>query len=212
MLPPLPPHLPSCPRIPPPFRCDPPMPGTNHHSLRPKCHISSCVRGCLSCLPNHPTLPRCPGAFGLLRPSVAKRHVISSTVVALLQRVTAEWSLLCRASHHSAHVVACPVISWAVATCGLAAAFVLSVAPSPAEFTSVVGACIRVHFQSVPHPCRLDAPLDQTLCRHAPLYNKYNLWCGDFSILLTLPHGAGVLQPPYLGGDCYAVILRFRFL
>ena len=72
-------------------------------------------------------------------------------------------------------VVACPVISGAAPTLGLAAAHVVDMALSTVDLTPAVSAEDRVRFDSVPHSCSLDACLEYTLCNIAPLYDKHYL-------------------------------------
>jgi len=196
----------------PPCLCSSVRPQSKHHSVRPWCHASGCVRRCPPCWPYSLTLLRRLGSLSLLWASVAQRNVIPFAVGALLQHMTTEWSQLRCAPHHVALVVACLVMTWAVATCRLAATFVLDVTPSTAALTSAVRARVRVRFDSVPHFRHLIALPDQAICHLAPLSNENNQWCGDLSVLPPLPDGAGIHQAPYLSGDCYALILCFKFL
>ena len=196
------------------FACRPVFPSprrpmSKHHYACPWCHLSSCVCGRPPCKPYSPPLLHCLGGFSHLRQSVAKPNVIASAVGALLQCMTAEWSLLCCAPHHVALVVACLVMTWSVATCRLAAAQVLDVTPSTGVLTSAVRTHVCVWFDSVPHSHCLDALLHQALCHIATCYNKSNQWCGDFSILPNVLDGVGLHQLPYLGGDFYAFVLCF---
>ena len=165
---------------------------TKHHSICRRYHISGWVCGCPSCVPYDPALLCQPTGFCQLRASVAKCNVISFTVGALLPCVTAEWALHGGASHHVALVVSCPVMTWAVAIPGLVATLVLDVTPSTEQLTCAVRAHIWVQLDSVPHSCRLDFRIAQTLSRIAPIDNNDNQSCGDFSALHPLPGGAGL--------------------
>ena len=51
----------------PRFCCGPHTPRTKQHSLHPRCHISCCVRGYLTCLPILPTSAKCVLVTGSLQ-------------------------------------------------------------------------------------------------------------------------------------------------
>jgi len=137
-----------------------PVPHTNQHSVRPLCHVHSFPGGRLSCYSWFSVLQHRFGGFALLLTPAAELNMISFAIRALLQYVTAEWFLLCCTPHYIAFVIPCLVITWPVATLRLAAAVVLDMAPTAAEFTLAVRALVCESVNSVPHSHRLNTFLD----------------------------------------------------
>jgi len=101
------------------------------------------------------------------------------------------WSLLCCVPHHLALVVACAVMTWAVAPWGLATALVLDMTPSTAVIKFAIWAHISVYFNSLPHPRCHDALLDQSFATCLPFTTQtsYNLAFFPFCLFSLMVRG-----------------------
>lgn len=93
--------------------------------------------------------------------------MISSAVGALLSHVTAKGSHFLQGSRHIVIVVACPMITYSVATLGLAATLVLHVTLTTAECTSGGSNRICIRFDTVLHLHQVVAGLYPQLCHLA---------------------------------------------